>query len=282
MKRKTRKKTEGMRHPGFPSPRALNLVDVFLFLADARIPWTCRKLAEPYLRKRKRVYVLAKPDLADPEVTAIWLEVFRSTGEPVYAVNCHTGAGLSPVLDYLRFEKKRLDEKRSEGQYARPLRIMLFGTPNVGKSSLANRLLGSRKAPFGARPGLTRGSNWLKAGPSGFLTVLDTPGVLDTSQVKGEAKYKLASAWALRENAYDPEEVALWLASKLNPGQEPFDYVAAYARSRGVFGPGGIVDMDRAYGMLVHAFQEGQMGRVTLERPQDFPEFSESEQEQPE
>jgi ribosome biogenesis GTPase A len=263
-----------MRQPGFPSPRALGLVDVFLFLADARIPWTCRKLAEPYLRKRKRVYILAKPDLADPALTATWLEAFKAMGEPVFAVNCHSGAGLPPVLDYLRLEKRRLDEKAGPGLYARPLRIMLFGTPNVGKSSLANRLLGNRKAPFGARPGLTRGSHWLKTGPGGFFTVLDTPGVLDTSQVKGEAKYKLASVWALRENAYDPEEVALWLASKIASDQEPLNSIEGFAASRGIVGPGGVLDIDKAYGMFIHAFREGQLGRVTLETPEEFPELS--------
>ncbi len=255
-----------MFQPGFPGARALGLVDMFLFLADARIPWTCRTLSQPYLRRKNRVYVLAKPDLADAEVTAQWMSVFRDLGEPVFAVNCNTGNGLLPLVSFLKNAQNRL---------SRPLRVMLFGTPNVGKSSLANRLLRSRKAPFGAKPGLTRGSNWLKAGPDGYLVILDTPGVLDTSQVKGEAKHKLASVWAIGERTYDTEEVAMWLASKLDPSKEPLDYINSFAEERGMVGRGGIIDYEKACAAVVHGFREGRLGRFTLEVPQDFSELSE-------
>ncbi len=262
--RRSQKRT--MFQPGFPSARALGLVDMFLFLADARIPWTCRTLSQPYLRRKNRVYVLAKPDLADPEATSQWVSVFKNLGEPVFAVDCSTGNGLAPLVTHLKNAQSRL---------SRPLRVMLFGTPNVGKSSLANRLLKSRKAPFGAKPGLTRGSNWLKAGPDGFLVILDTPGVLDTSQVKGEAKHKLAAVWATGERTYDTEEVAVWLAAKLNPLKEPVDFINSFAKERGMLGKGGIVDYEKACAAVVHGFREGRLGRFTLERPQDFSELKE-------
>lgn len=256
-----------------PSTRALSLVDVFLFLADARLPWTCRELAEPFLKKKRRVYILTKPDLADPGLTDEWIRALRDLGEPAYAVNCHTGKGIRPLLDHLGSEKRRIDAKRPQGQFSRPLRTMLFGTPNVGKSSLANRLLGSRKAPFGSRPGLTRSSTWLKGERNSFLMVLDTPGVLDVSRVKGEVKNKLACVWALRETAYDAQEAAVWLASVLSPEREPTAFIEAFASSRGIRGPGGTLDTHRACVTLLQAFREGQTGKVTLEKPWDFPKF---------
>lgn len=261
----------GKSHPGLPGQKTLGLVDVFLFLADARIPWTTRKLAEPYLSKKRRVYILTKTDLADPQETDRWVKAFTDRGELAFPVDCRTGQGLRDVMAYLTLERKRITEKQAAGELARPLRLMLFGVPNVGKSSLANRLLGSQKAPFGARPGLTRGSHWLKG--KGFVTVLDTPGVLDTSIVKGEAKMKLAASWALPENAYDVQEVGSYLASKLPDVADPAKYVEEYGRARGFLASGGVVEVERASKAVLQAFRDGGLGRITLERPSDFEEF---------
>lgn len=256
-------------HPGFPGRRTLKMVDLILFLADSRIPWTSVKLAEPYLGTKRRVYVLTKPDLANKDLTRQWLELF-SESTKVFAVNCRSGQGLSALVRYLRDAWRDLGLPGGGAVEKRPLRIMLFGAPNVGKSSLGNRLLGSQKAPFGARPGLTRGSHWLKGRES--LLVLDTPGVLDASLVKGPARIKLAAAWALRENAYDAEEVALWLAGKLaGPEMQPLDCLKEFGLSRGFLGSGGEPDMARTCQAFVRAFQEGSLGAFTLEKPEDFP-----------
>ncbi|MGI6663697.1 MAG: GTPase [Bacillota bacterium] len=251
-------------HPGLPAKKALDLVDVFLFLADARIPLTSVRLAEPYLSKRRRIYVLTKPDLADPEATSEWTEFFASQGSPAFAVNCKRGDGLSGLLRHLKAMKAEIDAKKPSVLLHRPLRIMLFGPPNVGKSSLANRLLGTTKAPFGAKPGLTRSSNWLKG--RGFLEILDTPGVVDTSLVKGEAQLKLAAAWAIPENRYDPEEVARYLVEKVAPtGKE--EYLEEYGRARGFIREGGAVDIERTCKTFIQDFREGRLGRFTLEAP---------------
>lgn len=265
----------------------MDLVDVFLFLADARIPRTSVRLASPYLSRKKRVFVLAKPDLADPRSTTRWLATLAAGGTPAFAVDCRTGEGLDDLVRYLRDLKEELDLKRHEGVTRRPIRLMLFGPPNVGKSSLANRLLGTSKAPFGAKPGLTRGSHWLRG--RGFLEVLDTPGVVDTSQIKGEARMKLAAVWALRETAYDAQDVASWLAlntvaagakgtrAERAPSEDAtpeaqtraLTYLEEFGRQRGFLRHGGVVDLDRTSTAFIHAFREGQLGRFTLEQPPD-------------
>lgn len=263
-------------HPGLPAKKALDLVDVFLFLADARIPLTSVTLAEPYLLKRRRIYVLTKPDLADPEMTAAWTEFFASRGSPAFAVNCKRGGGLSRLLEHLRAMKAGIDAKKPGVVLYRPLRIMLFGPPNVGKSSLANRLLGTTKAPFGAKPGLTRSSNWLKG--RGFLEILDTPGVVDTSLVKGEAQMKLAAAWAIPDNRYDAEEVAFYLVGKVAPrGYEPEKYLEEFGRARGFIREGGVVDFERTCKAFIRDFREGRLGRFTLEAPDEPNEQGEHE-----
>lgn len=262
------KAVSGKTHPGLPAKKALDLVDVFLFLADARIPLTSVTLAEPYLLKRRRTYVLTKPDLADPEMTSAWTGFFASLGNRAFAVNCKKGDGLSALLGELRAMKAEIDAKKPAVLLHRPLRIMLFGPPNVGKSSLANRLLGTTKAPFGAKPGLTRSSNWLKG--RGFLEILDTPGVVDTSLVKGEAQMKLAAAWAIPDNRYDPEEVARYLVGKVCGECEPEKYLEEYGRNRGFMREGGMVDFERTCKTFIQDFREGRLGRFTLETPDEW------------
>ena len=145
----------GKWHPGLPDSKTLALVDVFLYILDSRIPGTSIKLSEPYLLKKRRIYVMNKPDLAEPEMTRKWVESLKDRGEIVLVVNGRTGAGTGDLLNTIQDHYSRSVQNR-------PVRTMLFGLPNVGKSSLANRLLGTRKAPFGARPGLTRGSHWIR------------------------------------------------------------------------------------------------------------------------
>ncbi|MGI6620356.1 MAG: YlqF/YawG family GTPase [Bacillota bacterium] len=252
-------------HPGLPSPKTLDMVDLFLFLLDSRIPDTSLHIAEPHLSKTNRVYVLTKMDLADPEVTSEWLEKLRREGLPAFEVQSNTGRGVDALTAYLEREQARLSAKAHSEVVARPLRIMLFGLPNVGKSSLANRLLGTSKAAFGARPGLTRGSHWLRRG---LLEILDTPGVIDTSQAKGEVLYKLAATWAVGENRYDAEEVAFWLAKEVFETPDPISRITEFGKSRGLLGPGGVVDFSRASKAFIQYFREGKLGRVSIEKPE--------------
>jgi len=252
-------------HPGLPGPKTMDLVDIFIFLLDSRIPETSLDLAEPYLRKERRVYVMTKPDLADVEITAKWVEYFRDAGMPCFLVEAHTGKGLSSLIEYLNKNKQEIQKKSSGKFLSRPLRIMLFGLPNVGKSSLANRLLGTSKAPFGAKPGLTRGSRWLRADDS--VEILDTPGVIDTSQVKDDVLYKLAATWAVPEKQYDAEEAAFWLSKEVFDPEYPGKLISDFGLSRGMLGPGGIVDIDRASRAFIHEFRTGNLGRFSLETP---------------
>ncbi|HHY11973.1 MAG TPA: hypothetical protein GX529_05010 [Firmicutes bacterium] len=252
------------QHPGLPGSRTVAMVDMFLFLLDSRIPKTSLQIAEPYLLKKNRVYVMTKPDLAHPEITGDWVRTFRSQGWPCFAVESNTGRGMGALTAFLEQKQAEIGCKAHSEVLVRPLRAMLFGLPNVGKSSLANRLLGTSKAPFGAKPGLTRGSHWLRRG---LLEILDTPGVIDTSQAKGEILYKLAATWAVRDNQYDEEEVAFWLAKQVFEKADPISHITEFGRDIGLIGPGGRVDFSRASKTFIQCFRKGKLGRASIEKP---------------
>lgn len=265
--RKDRSRKVGSKrlYPGLPGPKTLDLVDLFIFLLDSRIPRTSLELSEPYLRRRRRVYVMSKSDLADPDITEKWIDYFRKDGFPCFAVDANTGLGVSELASFLKRNREEMNRRSDEEFEKKPLRVMLFGLPNVGKSSLANRLLRTSKASFGAKPGLTRSSYWLRADHS--VEILDTPGVIDTSQVKGETLYKLAATWAVSENQYDPGEVALWLAKEVFHAESPLEYLTEFGLSRGMLASGGVVDINRACTALIQQFRTGGLGRISLEKP---------------
>ncbi len=252
------------RHPGLPNLKRIALVDTFLYLLDARIPRTSLQIVQPFLLKKSRIYVLTKPDLAQSRITSSWVRKFKTQGWPCFAVECNTGRGVRGLIDFLDEKQVAKQHETSSKVVASPLRVMLFGLPNVGKSSLANRLLGTSRASFGAKPGLTRGSHWLRRG---MLEILDTPGVIDSSQAKGETLYKLAATWAVPDNHYDSEEVAFWLAKHVLKKEHPVSYITEFGQNRGFLIKGGTVDFTRASNAFIQDFRYGKLGQFSIEKP---------------
>lgn len=193
----------------------LSLVDIILFALDARIPRTSIRVAKKYLHPRKFVYVLTRIDLADPVATRDWIAAFESQGKPAFAVQANTGEGMKKLVAFLEGERERVNRSRPPGTLEKPLKLMVFGLPNVGKSSIINRLSGRVRAPAGGKPGLTRGIHWIRCGEEFLL--LDTPGVLEPGAVKGDTLMALAATGAIPETRYDPVGVALWLVERVSP-----------------------------------------------------------------
>ncbi len=263
----------------------LKLVDIVAELRDARIP---RASANPELERllggKKRIILLNKSDMADPAVTARWTERYRARGVLCLAVDCRSGKGLSGFAPAAReVLAPELARWQARGMAGRPLRVMVVGVPNAGKSSFINRMAASRRAKVEDRPGVTRGKQWVKT--AGGLELLDTPGVLWPKFGDRTVGEHLAFTGAVKDDVVDIEALACRLLERLArdypaplaarykldaaafPGEPGHALLAGLAVARGMLLPGGEVDTGRAAITLLDEFRAGVIGRISLEEP---------------
>ena len=264
----------------------LKLVDIVLELRDARIPISSKNPEILSLTAGKPVLTLFnKASLADPAVTAKFMEQCRAEGGNALAIDCVTGDGLKNIAPAVRRILQDIVQKyESKGMHGRALKAMIVGIPNVGKSSLVNRLNGSKKAKVENRPGVTLNKQWVTTAYG--IDLLDMPGVLwpkfdDT--VIGE---NLAATGAIKDAILDTESLAGILCSRLvriapelfcaryklgdaTPLLElkPYELLELVGRKRGFLISGGEVDTERAASILLEEFRSGKIGRITLDVP---------------
>lgn len=233
----------------------LRAVDIVWELLDARCPRASRN---PRLGRlcgsKPRVVVLVKADLAAEPATLAWLRWFAARSEPAVAVDALSGAGL---VSLFAASRRCTVAERPEGR-----RVMLVGVPNVGKSSLLNRVAGRHRAPTGARPGVTRGPQWVR---SGELMLLDLPGVLPPRLAGPEAIWRLAAVGALSEALYDAPDCAQHLLRAIGADAD----LDALGQRLGMRVGGGGVDVQRAAVHVLAGFRRGDLGAHTLEQPPD-------------
>jgi ribosome biogenesis GTPase A len=262
------------------------LVDLVLLLLDARAPATSRNatLETTLLRRGKRLlFVLSKADMADPAATQAWVRNLQRDGREAVAVSGATGAGRASLLQALQaLHKKSLDVARQRGIQHAMLRCMVVGVPNVGKSTLINKLTGSARAKTGKRPGLTRGPQWVRL--SDDIELLDTPGVMLPGRLGPESLLSLAVTGTIKEEVLPLGELAPLLTDLIRArgfgshafGDRPpppegapwYDWLQALCRARGFLLPGSEPDEDRAVLFLLKALRDGRWGPLTLERPE--------------
>lgn len=256
----------------------LRAVHLVLELVDARLPrssrhrWMARRWTD-----KAHVVVMTRADLADPRVTARWRDWLRDGGSPAVAVDLVSSTPRS-LLDRIRDQvPDRIAARLADGQ---SVRAMVVGLPNVGKSTFINTLSGRGSAPAGRQPGVTRGQQWIRAG--GSLRLLDLPGILPPDSArKREEWYRLAAAGLVPPQAADQVETALWLLGymiahypsaiinryRVDEPYTPLHLLDGAGRRLGCLGPGGAVDQERAASAVLTDYQEGRLGRATLEVP---------------
>lgn len=192
----------------------LKLIDAVIELTDARLPLSSRNpMIDEILQGKPRLIILNKADLADPEVTRQWLSYFKEEGHTSFPVDASTGTGLKEIPNQVRLLlKDKIDKQIAKGMKPRPVRVLIVGIPNVGKSTLINRLAGRSIAATGDRPGVTKGQQWIKVS-GGDMELLDTPGILWPKFEDQNVGYRLAVTGAIREEILNVEDIAFLQSS---------------------------------------------------------------------
>lgn len=259
----------------------LKLVDVVIELLDARIPFSSANpmLAE-IIKTKPRMIALNKIDLADPGMTKKWLNYFKAQGIIAVGIDSAKGRGMKQLVSAAEMLAKPKTEKFvAKGAKARAARCMILGIPNVGKSSLINRLAGAVKAKTADKPGVTRAKQWIKIGSN--LDLLDTPGILWPKFEDKTVGLKLAFTGAINDDIYDREQVTALLLEVMRrdyaarlierfkfKGELPesgLDLLEAIGRKRGCLVKGGLVDLEKTQNIVLNEFRAGKLGLVTLD-----------------
>lgn len=272
----------------------LKLVDAVVEIRDARIPYSSSNPEMDYLVGGKpRLILLNKCDSADDNITSMWIEFYKKQGKTALATDCRSGKNVNrfiPLLKTMMAEK--IENWNNKGMTGRPIRIMIVGIPNVGKSSFINRVAGSKRAKVEDRPGVTLGKQWVSLG--GEIELLDMPGVLwpkFEDKIVGE---RLAFTGAVKDQIMDTEYLACRLLEFLNenyndlivnrygistddlPETDEFtmgcvigyELLERIGKKRGFLASGGEINTERAAAAVLDEFRSGKIGRLSLEKPE--------------
>ena len=264
---------------------SLNLVDGVVEIVDARIPVSSRNPElDSIIQKKPRIILLNKCDVADSQATSMWLKYFRDKGFHAAAVDCRTGKGLNSFYSLVKQALKSVIERNdAKGMSGKPLRLMVVGIPNTGKSSFINRMGKNAKAKVADKAGVTRQNQWFVVGNG--IELLDTPGVLWPKFDDPEVGDKLAFIGSVKDEVTDKETLACRLLESLAAtrpqaiedrykissisGLQGWEILEMIGKKRGFLIKGGEIDYERAAVIVTDEFRGGKLGRITLELPID-------------
>lgn len=257
----------------------LKLVDLIIEVIDARIPISSRNpIIDDLVKNKQRIIVLNKSDLSDESANADWAEELRKDGSIVLQMNCMSGQGTNQLFKVLT---RLQDEKNKDQIRKKPLRMMIVGVPNVGKSSLINRMTGKKSAKTGDRPGVTKGKQWLTL--ENGMQLLDTPGILWPKFEDPEVGLNLAFCGSIKDEILDMATLALELIKVLTAdypkllmerykleslSEDGLQNMEAIALKRGFILSGKRIDYERCAKTVLDEFRGGIIGRITLEKVQ--------------
>ncbi len=263
----------------------LKLVDAVCEILDARIPLASRNPDIDRLAGDKpRLVILNRCDLADPEATAKWRRFYQERGIAVLETDAKSGKGVNGFIPAVReLLKDKLESYAAKGQVGRPLRVMILGIPNVGKSTLINKVAGRKAAIAGDKPGVTRGRQWISIDAG--LDLLDTPGILwpkfdsqevgellaITNAIKADVldRETLSANFMLRLREHYPDALRERYKIEPDPALNGFELLEQAAKKRGFLVSKGEYDIERMANTLLKEYHEGKLGRLTLEMPDD-------------
>jgi ribosome biogenesis GTPase A len=269
----------------------LKQIDMVMELLDARIPISSRNpMIDQILKRKPRLVLLNKADLADPDVTEAWVRYFADRKLEALPIDAESGNRVHELVDRSKELMTDLIARQvAKGMRPRAIRSLIVGIPNVGKSTLINRLAGRKIAATGDRPGITKGQQWIKVGTD--MELLDTPGILWPKFEDEQVGLKLAATGAIREEILPVEEIAYYtvryllryypdgLKARYELTELPADpdsqeqvvgLMEDIGRRRGCLQSGGLVNLEKASGVILRDLRAARIGRISLERPDDF------------
>lgn len=261
----------------------MKLIDLVIELVDARIPESSRNPDIDELgRNKARLILLNKADLAEDRWNDAWVEYFEKKGVSALKVNSKKGSGVKSIQRAVQDAcKEKIERDRKRGILNRPVRAMVVGIPNVGKSTFINSLAGKACAKTGNRPGVTKGRQWIRLNRQ--VELLDTPGILWPKFEDQSVGLRLAFIGSIKDELLHTEELAVQLIQFLNhayPGIleekyqteascDAYEMLRYIAAGRHCIGKGGELDTEKAAGLLLDDFRNGRLGRLTLEYPRE-------------
>jgi len=258
----------------------IKLVDIVLMLLDARAPFSCRNPdLEKIISRKKIIFILNKMDLASSASIQAYQQKLQQEGYPAAAMDSSAGKGSKEVLQLIKsVYQEQAEEMLSKGRRIRSPRVMVVGVTNIGKSTFLNCLVGKKVAQTGAKPGVTRGKQWVRVRED--IEFMDTPGLMWPKVEDEEQGLKLALLNIVGENAYQEYDVALYLLRTLqaktpqifytrykveNVQLEAEEILAEIARNRGYLNKGGTPDVDKTCHLLLQDYRRGNLGRISLD-----------------
>lgn len=260
----------------------IKLIDLVIEIIDARVPLSSRNPDIDELGKNKaRLIILNKSDLADEKKNDAWAAWFQGKGCFTAKVNARSGAGMKKIQDTIQEAcKEKIERDRKRGIMNRPVRAMVVGIPNAGKSTFINTLAGKACAKTGNKPGVTKGKQWIRLNKN--IELLDTPGILWPKFEDQLVGLKLAVVGSIKDELLQSEELAMWLIAylrkeyagllteryQIEEDGTDLEILERIAQSRGCRLKGNLPDYPKTAALIVEDFRSGRLGRITLERPE--------------
>ena len=259
----------------------IKLIDIVIELVDARVPLSSKNPDIDELAKNKfRLILLNKSDLADERLTQQWEKYYQQQGYAVQKINARSGAGMKSLTTIIRETcKEKIERDRKRGILNRPIRAMIVGIPNVGKSTFINTFAGKACTKTGNKPGVTKGKQWIRLNKN--VELLDTPGILWPKFEDQQVGIRLAIIGSIKDDILNIQELSMEFIQylcKRYPGvlseeyqvdetKEAYEILEQIAQNRQCKLKGDLPDYDKAAALLLENYRNGKLGRITLEEP---------------